>query len=200
MRYCEVGGCDRKHYGRGFCQMHYYRWRTVGDPLVTRVGHRYGEIDPAQRLTQRSVRQGQCILYMAGRPQRSGHRNMGFQGKYVGVHRIAWILAHGDPGELKVCHRCDVPNCINIEHLFLGTTAENNADRDRKGRHQPLRGSKNGHSRLTEYQVIEIRRMLTDGQTQRAVAAEFGVSQYAIWAISTRKRWTHVQEATAWPK
>ncbi len=201
MRRCEIEGCDRKHYGRGYCNMHYYRWRATGDPLVTRIGHRYVEVDPVMRLLERSARQGDCIIYTAGRAQRGGHRTMGFQGKYVGVHRIVWTLIHGDPGELKVCHRCDVPDCINVNHLFLGTAADNNADRDRKGRHRPLRGSKNGYARLTEYQVIEIRRMLADGQAQRAIAAQFGVSQYAIWAIAARKRWIHVkEEAAAWPR
>lgn len=51
------------------------------------------------------------------------------------VHRIAWSLKHGNPSnELCVLHKCDNPPCCNTEHLFLGTRADNNADRDKKGR------------------------------------------------------------------
>ncbi len=198
MRVCEVDGCDRKHFGRGYCQMHYCRWRATGDVHTVRAGHRFGEVDPAQRLSARSVPRGDCLVYAGGRPQRSGHRAMGFRGRYVGVHRVAWILANGDiPEGISVLHRCDVPDCINVNHLFLGTVAENNADRDRKGRHIPLHGSKNGFAKLSEYQIIEIRDLLARGVTQRQVAAQYGVSQATVWAIKSGRSWGHVQQLAA---
>ena len=176
--------------------MHYLRkWRT-GDVNTVRIGHRYTEIDPAKRLRERSRRQGDCIVYEFSRPSRSGHRLMGFRGKPVGVHRIAWILAHGEiPDGLSVLHRCDVPNCINPEHLFLGTVADNNADRDQKGRHIALRGSKNGGAKLSEYQVIEIRELLAQGLSQREIAARYRVNQFAIWRIASGEGWRHVTGA-----
>ena len=88
-------------------------------------------------------------------------------------------------------HRCDVPNCIKPEHLFLGTVADNNADRDRKGRHVALRGSKNGYAKLSEYQVIEIRDLLAQGVAQHRIAARYGVTQYAIWRIAAGRGWRH---------
>ncbi|HEV8448623.1 MAG TPA: HNH endonuclease signature motif containing protein [Gemmatimonadaceae bacterium] len=53
------------------------------------------------------------------------------------AHRVAWLIRHGEiPNGLCVLHRCDVPACVNVDHLFLGTLADNNADMMAKGRNR----------------------------------------------------------------
>lgn len=66
----------------------------------------------------------------------AGHHGMTmYKGKSISTHRAMWIAVHGSIPEGKhVCHTCDVPACINPEHLWIGTHRENMADMNRKGR------------------------------------------------------------------
>jgi len=66
---------------------------------------------------------------------RSGYGIMSYQGtKYV-MHRLSWTVFKGRiPSDLFVLHKCDIRNCINPEHLFLGTAQDNMDDMRAKGR------------------------------------------------------------------
>lgn len=87
------------------------------------------------------------------------------------------------------------PTALTPGTFFSGTSAENNADRDQKGRHVAPRGSsRNGAAKLGEYQVIEIRDLLAQGLSQRGIAARYGVQQATVWRIATGKGWKHVPE------
>lgn len=58
------------------------------------------------------------------------------EGRHL-VHRAAYRLLVGEiPDRLLVLHRCDVRNCVNPDHLFVGTHADNTRDMVAKGRNR----------------------------------------------------------------
>jgi hypothetical protein len=111
------------------------------------------------------------------------------------VSRLIWTWLHGPiPDGLFVCHNCpggDNPLCVNPDHLFLGTAADNSADMVRKG--LSAQGDRNGNAELTRDQVVEIRRRAAaGGVTYGQLAREYGCSRFNISAIVRRISWKNV--------
>ncbi len=109
-----------------------------------------------------------------------------FNGKTVYAHRLAWELENGEiPADMQINHRCDNKRCIRVAHLYLGTHQENMDDGKERNRFKRLSGERNGQARLTDKQVAAI---LADGRSQRAIAADYGVSRSAVQLIKAGKR------------
>lgn len=88
-------------------------------------------------------------------------------------------------------HSCDVRSCRNVEHLFLGTNADNIADMVAKGRQARQRGEANGSAKLAEADILEIRAIPAD-VPHRVVAAMYGVSLPLISFIRRGERWKYI--------
>lgn len=80
----------------------------------------------AERLAARSVpTEAGCLEYQSKNTQKAGHRRIGYQNKYLLVHRVAWELAHGPiPDGVEIHHTCRNLACIKIEHLVIGSLKE----------------------------------------------------------------------------
>lgn len=111
----------------------------------------------------------------------------------TGAHRAAWIFTHGPiPSGLHVCHRCDHPYCVNPDHLFLGTPAENVADAKRKGHY--AWGDRKPGVKLHPINVIGAKLLWNLGYSQRFIAKLLGVSFQTIWKIVHNYKWNHLFE------
>lgn len=112
--------------------------------------------------------------------------------KLVRAHRLAFERAYGIyPGKLFVLHRCDVPSCVNPDHLFLGTAMDNAQDRNKKKRQAkgesfPLRTKRRS---VTEEIVREIR-----GSNEREceIVRRLKLPQSTVNHIRLRRSWKHV--------
>lgn len=112
--------------------------------------------------------------------------------KMVTSHRAAYELYIGKITDgLHVLHKCDNPSCVNPDHLFLGTNADNVRDRDNKGRGAKLKGELNGNSKLTVDDVIAIRSIYPKLSMPK-LSKKYGVSIKLIWNIVNRQAWKHV--------
>jgi len=136
----------------------------------------------------------ECWLWTASKNNK-GYGTLGLGSKTFRAHRVAWTIANGPiPDGLCVLHHCDNRLCQNPACLFLGTKADNNADRDRKGRQVPgaAYGELNGQAKLTVQSVRDIRKRAAEGESRHALARECGVSRQTIDNVVRRKFWKHV--------
>lgn len=163
--------------------------QKCGESYMGFNGTRYCS-DRCVLLAHVAVQEDGCWHYTGYTPaSRGGYGEFDFKsGKRMLAHRAAYLLLKGnDPGKQLVCHRCDVPRCVNPDHLFLGTIQDNMDDRNAKGRQ--ARGERNGPAKLTEEQVLAIR---ADPRTNRAIAKDYGVFETTISTIKHRHTWKHI--------
>jgi hypothetical protein len=128
-----------------------------------------------------------CRVWIGSRCGR-GYGRVFYDGRVWQASHLAFELAHGPLPEGKIaCHTCDNPPCIEGEHLFAGTHADNAADKIAKGRQS--RGQGHGAAKLTEEQALAI---TNDDRPQRLIARDFGVAQSTVSFIKTGQRWQHL--------
>lgn len=125
----------------------------------------------------------------------SGRGLFRFNGKVTVAARAAWELFRGPiPTGLFVLHKCDVPACVNPDHLFVGTQKDNMRDCVKKGRlsHQRPFGASHGGAKLSNKDVIKIRDKRKGGMTLTAIADQYKLRHQTIHNIVTGKTWKHL--------
>ena len=130
-----------------------------------------------------------CQIWL-GATLTNGYGVVAPQRKQVYVHRIAYELHKGPiPAGAHVLHSCDIPSCINPDHLRLGTPADNAKDREDRKRMVHVTGVKNGRSVLTQEQVAEIKTRLQGTESFRSIARDYSVKWTTIQDIFNGRTW-----------
>lgn len=139
---------------------------------------------------------GKCWIWIAGLNNRGYGWIARGDGRQVAIlaHVASWLLTFGKiPNSLCVLHHCDNRLCVNPNHLWLGTKAENVFDMDRKGRRGSANGELAGQAKLTNADVLEIRRLYSAGGiSQKTLGKMFNVSERCVFFIVHRQHWTHI--------
>lgn len=111
--------------------------------------------------------------------------------KCTGAHQLAYLAFVGDwdrTKKLRICHKCDNRKCCNPEHLYLGTNSQNMIDKVRAGTSN--RGERQGRSKLTEKEIIEIRNDTLHNPTELAII--YNISRNHIYTIRNNRTWKHI--------
>jgi hypothetical protein len=136
-----------------------------------------------------------CWIWLSGVDSK-GYGVVSSKSQKDRAHRISLSLKIGRKlvkGECA-CHKCDVPTCVNPEHLFVGTHAENMRDCKNKGRYNTTGGAKGEASTSAILNESDVRSIRKDGRMLHVIASQYGVHKSTIWLIKKRKNWSHIDD------
>ncbi len=145
-----------------------------------------------QRIQSKTARASSGYLLWTGSKNRDGYGKIDVSDNFsMTAHRLSWELANGSiPAGMCVLHTCDNPACVELDHLFLGTSVDNVADKVAKNRQ--AKGQSQAFAKLTDDSVRRIR-SLAGVVSMSKIATRFGVSKKAVLLVIQRKTWRHVQ-------
>lgn len=185
---CTIADCQRSARRRYLCDVHYERWRHHGDPTTIKKTGRRPKLIVIQISDDCFAPLGRKYSSPSNRPAVEIDGKRAILARLILEAKLRRKLYQG----MEACHSCDNGLCINPEHLWEGTHAENMKDAEQKGRMNVANGSANATSKLTEHQVEQIKALLKNNSTLKEIGAQFGVSLSTISLIKTRRTWRHV--------
>lgn len=180
---------------------------TYRRPYMVEVNIARGVKRREQQLTRYKVSDSECWIWTGGTSS-DGYGKVKRKGKSVRAHRVFYEHFVGNiPDGMFVCHTCDTPLCVNPAHLWVGTHAQNEKDKDVKGRRSPSpstshphlvpKGEKHPKHKLTNQNVSEI---LQSQETSYVLAEKFGVDPSTIQRVRKKETWKHHPHAAGFVK
>jgi hypothetical protein len=135
--------------------------------------------------------------FWTGATHEDGYGCFHVNGKAYKAHRYSWFLKWNEHPAMFVLHKCDNRNCVNPEHLFLGTNLDNVRDMIQKGRNRDFSvnkmcGDKNSLYRLSTKDVREIKALFLQGYSRKRLAIIYSVHRRTISGIVDGTTWKNV--------
>jgi len=141
-----------------------------------------------QRFLSKVKKSAGCWAWAATQHSGVGYGVIKVGRKCLFAHRVSFELFCGEIKKgLCVLHECDNRLCVRPDHLFLGTRAQNAADRDAKGR-----CSKGVDHYRAKLKTGDIKKIRKSKRTRTSLAKDYGVSRDAIGKIVRRETWAHI--------
>jgi len=189
---CSVNGCNRKVLARGWCGKHYQRRVKYKNPNATKMTERGLPLHFLHKIA--IPYQGNNCLIWPYCKSNDGYAGIRVNGRSHTVSRLICELVNGIPPtnqKYEAAHICGNGQlgCVNPKHLKWKTPKDNKSDELIHGTRN--RGEKHGLSKLTEKQVIIIRK---EKGLLKNIAKRFSVSPDTISSIKLRKTWKHLTE------
>lgn len=191
---CAVDGCNGNSHHlakgcRGWCTKHYQRWRKFGLPETGDEKNRWGS-KPDEFVRELLLADtNECIEWPFTCSR--GRAMIRVNGKAISACRFICELVFGKPVTryYEAAHSCGRGHlgCVNPRHLRWATPRENQADRIKHETH--CRGTKSPNSKLTENDVLNIRRRALGGESQISLAKDYGVGRTTIARVIDRETW-----------
>ncbi|TQL46701.1 hypothetical protein FB562_2225 [Homoserinimonas aerilata] len=187
---CTVDGCAVEYAAKGYCHLHYNRWKRHGDPHhAQRMMPRDASIAERLALLTTSGETPDDCQEFNGGLHHTGYARVRIGGVEKGLHVWALIEASGEDhsATMDALHSCDNRACANARHLRWGTLQDNMDDKVARGRQSRLGGEAHPGAKLTWPAVREIRSRA--GEPLPVLASAFGVSKSLVSLILRNERW-----------
>lgn len=189
---CALPGCKEAHHSGGFCQRHYKRnarhGTATGGGTDRGATHRW--------IAEHAAYPGdECLIWPFARSD-YGYGLTTKDGKTASAHRVICETANGPPpqGKHYAAHSCGKGHegCVNPRHLYWATASQNAFDTIDHGRFKPMQGQLHGMAKLTDVQVVQMRKMKRGGVPNPSLAAQYKVSIGTVRSIVEGRRWKHL--------
>jgi len=146
-----------------------------------------------QRFKAKTERLANGCLKWNGFVNQCGYPRISYKGKAYLGNRLIWELNFGKIPEGKlICHTCDNPNCLELKHLYIGTPKDNMQDCILRKRHKTPIGSESTNTKLTEYEVNQIKIAFSKGVTIRYISKKYNIGKSTAFRIKNGVTWKHV--------
>lgn len=148
-----------------------------------------------ERFLAKVTRTPTCWLWTGATNKRGGYGMIhSGSGSRLATHMALRVFKNVQiPAGAIVCHSCDVPLCVNPEHVWIGTQKDNIGDMDRKGRGVRVKGEKHPKAKLTERDVIQARFIhQVQGVSYAEIGRRLGVHPDTISYAVRGKTWKHI--------